>query len=353
MRVLILATASLLTSTALVGAQNEFMIYPERNGSSATYTSRTGIGLVEQFMEAPGNLFSGIGDAGAGCQVTGVYHWATDEDASTMESFRIVLRTASPAGGPDTSAAGVITQVGPFNLPTGVGRLGWRIGVTFATPVTVPCMASFFYGIELAAAPNWPGPPGDGHSIWDARYSPPPTRLLGDNPRVGAPNHAWGNNNGFASSNPWTWRIGITVNNPVLNVGGIDPLNARQSPVGSSNYGAGGLYPDISGLPRSDGIDLRTELLSAASGTVLGLLSATRPAFAAPVPGIAGNLYLHPGFPIFTLGTANIFGGVATLPVATPGTVPVALMGSTLYFQTLTVDAAFALAWSNVAGVSF
>lgn len=329
-------------------AQNEFMVYPERNGSAATYTSRTANTVVEQFMEIPAKSFAGVGDAGGSCLVFGHFHWATDENAATQESYHIVLRKASASGGPDTSAAGVIARIGPFMLPTATGRAGWRMTNTFTRPMSVPCQTGFFQGLELTMA-NWPT---DGHSIWDARYNPPTTRNVGDNPRMGAPMHAWSHDLlGTTQRFPWCWRMGILARTPILNVGGIDPLNARQSPIGSSNYGAGGLYPDISGTPRRDGLDMRIEDRANPNGAGIALLGLNFAATPIPIPGIGGRIHLPPTV-LIQMGFATNVQGVATIPIAQPSILPTSFVGKTFSFQGVTIVNG-KLAFTNAAAVTY
>jgi hypothetical protein len=348
----LLSVACLQTGAA--AQSNEFVIWPERNGSSVSFTSRPGIGAVEVFQEVPGNLFAGVGDGTSGCQVSGIWHWAVDENPSTVETYHIIIRKPDTTGALDPTPAGIVMRAGPFMTPPGgTVRASVFLAATFTTPVTIPCRGGFFMGVELTASPNWPAT--DGHGIWDARYAPPATRPVGDNPRMGAPQHVWAVQNGTVTG-PFDWvhRIGVYTDAPVLNIGGIDPANARQQPVGSSNYGAGGMYPDVSANPRSDGLDVRIENRSTASGVAMLLLSnQITPLAQIPVSGIEGHLWLDVRL-LIPLGSGAITGGVGTIPVATPGAISPALLGATVAFQALLLDTANRrIAFTNAQGVSF
>lgn len=350
-------SASLFLAATLA-AQGDFIIWPERNGSAATYTDRlVGTLAGEIFQEIPGTMFAGVGDRGGSCNVTTVYHWATDENPTTQETFHLVFRRPDPVNpGPDPNAAGLIARVGPFNLPTGGSqRQAWLITTTLSSPVPVPCKGGWFLGLDLPASPQWSM---DGHSVWVAWYNPPSTRNLGENARNNAPNHSWRIMSSVVtpSPSPCTLRLGCFTPAPALNIGGIDPANVRQLPVGSSNYGAGGMYPDISGTPRSDGIDVRIhDPMNIGGRAHLVLGSGITPITGLSYPGIAGRLWLDPTSGVLVyVGSSALAGPEVAVPVALPGTIPPALMGQRAAFQGLTVNAAGGnAAWSNLQVVSF
>lgn len=346
-RLKVLVFASVIPTT--VTAQNEFMIYPERNGSAATYSSRTSNQKVEQFMEVSANNFQGVGDGGGACLAFGMYHWATDEDAASQESFSVIFRKPGRAPGPDTSAAGVIAKVGPFMLPTGTGRAGWRIVTSFSRPVQLPCTGGFFMGIELDAD-NWPSM--DGHSIWDARYNPPANRAIGDNPRQNAPQHAWSNLSGTTRSYPWSWRMGVLVRAPIVNPGSIDPNSARQTPLGSTCWGAGGLYPDIGGNPRRDGLEMRIEDSANPNGIGIALLALRFSTTPTTVPGINGRLHVLPGF-LLAMGFSGAQSGVSVVRIAAPRVLPTSFVNAAFTFQGLVRAPSGQLGFTNATIVRY
>jgi hypothetical protein len=343
-----------LLQTLAVAQTNEFLIWPERNLSSVTFTSRPGVGAVEVFQEVPGTLFAGVGDGTAGCQVTGISFWGVDENPSTPEPYHIIIRKPDATGRVDPTAAGLVMRAGPFNTPVGgTVRASVRITATFSAPVTIPCRGGFFMGVDLAASPTWPTT--DGLSIWDARYSPPATRLVGDNPRLAAPQHVWAVMGGSVTG-PFDWvhHISVQTGAPLLNMGGIDPANTRHTPAGSAGYGAAGMYPDISGNPRSDGLEARIENLATTSGVAMLLLSTGITTLTEiPVAGVEGHLWLDVRL-LITMGAGPVTSGVGIIPVAGAGVISTALVGATVAFQALVIDTANRrIAFTNAQGVSF
>jgi hypothetical protein len=306
---------------------------------------------VELFQQVPGKLFAGVADGTNGCQVTGIWHWTTDENPSTQETFQIVLRKPDMTGALDPTSAGVIMTAGPFNTPLGgTVRTAWRVQGTFATPVTIPCQGGFFMGVSLMAAPTWPT---DGLSVWEALYYPPSTRNFGDNPRQQAPPHAWVNAGGNVLPPMATvLRIGLLTTAPVLNIGGIDPGNVKQTPAGSTCYGAGGMYPDISGSSRADGIDVRFENLAASNTATAMLLISSGINVPISSIGVEGNMWLDLRL-LLIWGYATMNAGTATIVVAPPRLISPSFVGLTVFFQGATIDFARArTAFTNAQGVS-
>jgi hypothetical protein len=239
------------------------------------------------------------------------------------------------------------------NLTTtgGVGRVTWTLSQSWFTPLVTPCEGSLFLGITLAPAPTWSS---DGQSVFSAYYYPPATRNVGDNPRKNAPNHAWYVQNGVAlqASTPASLRMSLFVLGPVLNMGGIDPGNVKQ--IGSC-YGAGGMYPDVGGSPRVDGLDARIR----DSGHFLGVAQLFLSAGYWGVPGgislpsVVGHVWIDPPT-LIPLAWGNLLAGTITLPVVFAGKLPSSLIGTKLYFQAATVDSAFTTAvLTNAAVVSY
>jgi hypothetical protein len=140
----------------------------------------------------------------------------------------------------------------------------------------------------------------------------------------------------------------------VLNLGGINPANVRQ-PAGTANYGAGGIYPDISANPRSDGLEARVRDANKIGGPTLLFMSRGRGTTGPiAIPGITGRfrldvlLVLNAG-----LGAFNSL-GEATIPLAPAGSISPALIGAQLHFQAVTIDSTFTVVnLTNTAAVSF
>ncbi|MFQ5505511.1 MAG: hypothetical protein ACE5F1_12040 [Planctomycetota bacterium] len=261
--VLVLSLVGLATSSLGAQTTNLFEIYPDEAGTALTFTSRYTLGSEagENLIQVP-SLYSWVGDnkLGGGESTINGYRGAhQDENASTQSDYFVVLRKESSSGGPDPAPAGVIARYGPFKTaPNQPAKpVAWLITMSLTSPLVVPTKALYYFGIEHAKAPSWPS---DGMSTHIAHYF---FATAGDNPRTGAPNLAYtiapNRTPQVEQPSGRTARIGLLVEAPLLGVGGVDPNNTRQSPKGSPNYGAGGLWPDILGKStgRFDDIEIR------------------------------------------------------------------------------------------------
>lgn len=350
---------------ALLGANvlaqtNPFIVFPqdpERVGiTCASYVRRPNWNnQAEGLQELNASWFRGIGDAGGTALALGFYHWAADENIATAETYGLILRSADAVGRPDITPTGTILSVPGLTTPaatTGGPRGSWTMTDGFATPVVLPTAQTWFQGIDLPANPNWPTT--DGYSLW-AADSPAINSgtTTGEDHRLGAPFVTWYvDSNSNIATTGWTYILGTIVPAPVLHVGGLEPTLNRVGTAGAASYGMNGLFPDVSGQPRRDGLDLRVQ-----DGTRQGVaLAAVALGFQTPaiqIPGIGGSFYLGLGS-FRTLGFGVMTAGAATIPLAAPGTVPVALVGQTLTFQCVLVDAATStIAFTNAQATSF
>jgi hypothetical protein len=320
---------------------------PERQTiTAASYVRRPDWNLAgEGFQEVTQHLFRGVGDIGGSTALArGFYHWAGDLNNATPETYEVILRHADPTGAPDTTPTGVIVQVPNLTTPTGAGgNGGWIITDVFATPAVLPLTTGWFQGMSLPANPLWPsgsgGQPADGHSIWAADTLAAGTpATVGENARVTATPVTWKVNvAGIPSRTQWTYIMGTLVDNPTLHVGGIDPNSMRTGVLGAPSYGMAGIYPDISGAPRSDGLELRMQDNLLPNGIAVFAASfGWWPAGGLPI-GFVGDLYLD--LPSLVLLGAGIpTGGAATTPVATPSSISPVLIGTELMFQGVWLD---------------
>jgi hypothetical protein len=373
----------LLAATALAGATsaqvNAFVFFPQ-DPERQTITCASFVGRPDVHRAAEGlvkfdhDWFRGIGNSIHFAFVFGAYHWVHDQRLSTVETYDVVLRTADAQGGPNMSlATGEILRVPGLTTPpsTNTGRGTWIMYDGFpAVPVNVPPDASWFFGISLPANPNWPAT--DGHSFWRADMVSAGTgATVGENNRAGAPHPTWAVPPiAPPFTTPWTYIMGPFVTTPVLHVGGIDPTSARLGAPGA-NLSMNGLFPDVGGAPRRDGLMVRvTDSLWPAAWTAL-TVSTHLESFA---PGPGGTLGGQPGWWIdglynscFLNGStqlmvafAQLNGGVREFPIAAAGTIPTAMVGTTIAFQALEFDpngpqpplGYFAL-WTNAQSVNF
>lgn len=343
----ILAAATIaLAASDLLAQDNVFVVFPQdplrQNITAASYVRRPDWNrAAEGFQEVSPNWFRGVGNLGGGALAFGFYHWAGDLDSSTAELYDVVLRTADAAGQPDMTQTGVIVEVTNLSLPTGGGgNTGWIMSDNFATPAILPNNATWFQGMRLPQNLSWPG--SDGHSIWAADTLAAGTpATVGENPRANAPTVTWGATaNNTLLQTQWTYIMGTIVDNPTFHMGGIDPNSTRTGSgiAGDPSYGMAGLFPDVSGTPRVDGLNMRLEDGTGANGLAVFFGGgAWQPTPSLQIPPFVGDIHIDLAT-LVPLGFAIPNAGAATAPLIAPGVASTALMGSELMFQGLMFD---------------
>ncbi|MCA8948284.1 MAG: hypothetical protein KDE27_02205 [Planctomycetes bacterium] len=364
-------TLTLVAASALSAAAsaqvNPFVFYPQ-DPERQTVTCTSFVGrpdgnlAAEALMEVNRDYFRGVGDSNGIVRVFGVYHWLADELLSTSETYDIVLRDVLPGGGPDMSPVGEIVRIQNLSSPPSTANQrgtwilydGFGLGGGVLFNFNQLPSNTFYAGVDLAANPAWPAT--DGHSLFRADLlSANTSATLGENERLGAPNPTWAGKQGVPSfTTPWTYILGPLVTSPNLHVGGIDPLSSRLGANGA-NIGMNGLFPDVSGNPRSDGIMVRvTDTLAPGGLCFLGASLGFRP----PVFhfGLTGILigHSHIGTVPIPMEVGRLQAGVYEFGIATPGTVPTFMIGQNLVFQAIVWDDTITLAeWTNAQAVYF
>ncbi|MBK8975960.1 MAG: hypothetical protein IPM29_08535 [Planctomycetes bacterium] len=360
----ILPLVTVLAMASALAAQNDrgfISVYPDSRFASATYIDR-GIGNppsvapVECLNEMPQGLVFGVGDNGTACQIGQITFVIQDQQNTTQDTAAIIMRprdaqTLAP------SRTQTIFQTAQLGLPTGVnGARAMGLVTTFTTPITVPCN-SYFYGLALPSAPNWPTT--DGVALQAAAYT---LGTTGDNPRANAPELGWSYDGTQApATDPHGWSVALLPAMPTVAAGANDPNSTRTAATtGHSNttFGAGGFYPDISGTNRSDGIDVRI-YDAGAPGGLCGILFSfgvqTIPtSISLPGVTIRGRLYLDPAQ--MTVWGARPIAATAPeesiTPFLPPSSIPSSVTGNNVYFQALTIDGNGAIALSNAVGMN-
>lgn len=130
----------------------------------------------------------------------------------------------------------------------------------------------------------------------------------------------------------WAYILGVLVDAPTLRVGGNDPLRTRQGASGGANLGTGGLFPDVAGAPRRDGLVVRMHDNAVPSGIAFFVLSAGFSPVAVPIPGFSGRIYADLAT-LVSLGTVGMGAGAAEMTLAPPNTIPVVFNRASLVFQ--------------------
>lgn len=345
MKITHLAVLATFVAAPLVAQANPFIVFPQdperETITAASYVRRPDWNReAEGFQEISFDYFRGVGDTGGGqAMARGFYHWAGDLDSATAEPYGVILRSADVNGAPDTTPAGVIIEVPNLSLPVGSGgNTGWIMTDVFATAAPLPLNATWFQGLYLPDNQAWPA--SDGHSIWSADTLTAGTpAVVGENARLGAPAVTWAATPAPATfTTEWTYIMGTLVDNPTLHIGGIDPNSTRTGgAAGTPSYGMAGMFPDISGTPRSDGLELRMQDNQLANGLAVfaGSLG-WWPGGGLPL-SYGGDLYLDISNMVL-LGAAINTGGAATLPFTSPGSIAPTLMGLDVMFQGVWLD---------------
>ena len=217
-----------------------------------------------------------------------------------------------------------------------------------------PQLGRYYVGVGLPANPLWPTT--DGHSLFRADLLNAGTgAVVGENHRAGAPDPTWAvRPNGTTFSTPWSYVLGPFVTSPNLHVGGIDPTSNRLGGPGA-NLSMNGLFPDVSGQPRSDGLMFRvTDNLAPFGIALLGAAHGFQPAYFewALMGTLIGHCHVLEQGGVITLGAAGMWNGVTEFSVAMPGTLSPALMGHDVAFQAIVCDTNINLAeWTNAQAV--
>jgi hypothetical protein len=325
-------------------------------------------------MEIDADDFRGIGvvtDASAGqpaiMRVFGVFHWLADERLSTIETYDLVLRKPAVGGGPDMSLAGQLFRIPNLTSPpsTNPNRGTWIIydgfNITGGFILNLPnqqtmALDRLYVGLGMPANPLWPAT--DGHSLFRADMLNAGTgATVGENHRLGAPPPTWAGKQGVPSfATPWSYVLAPLLVSPMLHLGGTDPLSTRLGAPGSS-LGLNGLYPDISGNPRRDGLTVRVTdnrlpfglvVLAAANGLQNGYFDwVLYGAF-----NVLGYSFLSTQPILLTFDALNL--GAREWTVALPNTLSPALQGTDFAFQAIVIDTNGGLSsWTNAQAVHF
>ena len=344
---------SCLFLTGLAAQNNGLHLYPDFNGASTTFSTRSQSGAaapaVELLQEYPARFFRGIGeDAVAGrCELWGWFVVVQDQNGLTREPFTLVMRREATGGGPDPTPTGMIASL-PFTLPSGTGVVTQAFTLTAATAFRIPCEATIYSGVSLPANANWPA---DGLSQHAAAYV---DGSRGDNPRTGTPNLAWRIEAGVVglAPSPRVMNTSLVMRTPVLMVGNYDPGSTR-SPGGIS-YGAGGLYPAFKTPPRDDGIEMRVNDFVANNGLTAFFASPTWAAVPIPVIGANLNIMLRlDPTNMIQLLNVPLVNGLSYVTAAAPGVVP-SIPGLDLRFQAFVFSTStLRMRSSNTTAISF
>ena len=329
-------------------------IFPGRANAGFTGITRLTFGKEvdgEALMEVPVSHFLGIGDRSqAGgtpvCSIDGMTVCFVDHDASTSETYGLVIRPRAAGGGPNMTATAIV-QLNGLSSPKAVGTRGWCVQTFFLSgskivPKAIPCRATFYFGMQVAADRQWPK---DGISLYYSHYAAaanPPTDS-GDFPRASAPGLLWSVTKGKAPTNDprklgfrgLTMPFSLIPSGPVLQCGAGHLFNGKTHP----GFGAAGLYPDVKRKPTGDGLVLRiTDNQNRKTGGNALLFMSLGATGAPPtIIGISGRVYLSSSTFLFLVAAPLTKGSADSLFVlAKAGQIPTGVAGATAYFQAVT-----------------
>jgi hypothetical protein len=374
MSTLRLASACALLAGATAAQVNPFVFYPQ-DPERQTLTCTSFVGrpdmsaAAEALMVLDTEHFRGVADANGFQRFFGIYHWLADEKLSTTETYGLVVRRALPTGEPDMSPAGERLVITGLSSPpsTSTARGTWLMydGFNLQGGLTVPfsnfqtlAPARTFFGVQLPANPLWPAT--DGHSLFRADMLSANTgATVGENHRAGAPHPTWAGRQGAPSfTTPWTYVLGPFVTSPNLHLGGLDPTSARLGAPGA-NLSMNGLFPDIAGQPRRDGLTVRItdNLTPNAIVGVGGAVGFQPPYYYLPSSStgfgpIIGASFIGTDVTAIPLFTDLLANGVREWTIALPNTISPALVGTDFAFQAVVWDIATNVAeWTNAQEV--
>lgn len=369
------AAAGALLAVAAAAQVNPFVFFPQDPERQAlTCTSFVGrpdmSAAAEALMVLDTEHFRGVADANGFQRFFGMYHWLADERLSTSESYGLVVRSALPTGAPDMSAAGERLVITGLSSPpsTSTARGTWYMydgfniqgGLWVLPPSGSTALAPdrTFFGVRLPANPLWPAT--DGHSLFRADLLSANTgAVVGENHRAGAPHPTWAGKQGVPSfTTPWTYVLGPFVTSPNLHLGGVDPLSNRLGAPGA-NLSMNGLFPDIAGQPRRDGLTVRVtdNIAPNAIVGVGGAVGFQPPHYFWPTSGgyfgpIIGHSFIGTEFTAIPLYTGLLANGAREWTIAFPNTINPALVGTDFAFQAVVWDATTNVAeWTNAQEV--
>ncbi len=370
-----LSAAAILTTMATAQV-NPFVFYPQ-DPERQTVTCTSFVGrpdwnnAAEALFEIDQQHFRSVGDANGFMRVFGIYHWVADERLSTTENYSLVIRLPATNAGPDMTPAGEVLRIANLTTPpsSNTARGTWIMHDGFNIPggQIIPgdyflgtMLPRIYIGVDLPANSLWPNT--DGHSLFRADMLNANTgAVFGENHSATAQPVTWaGLTSAPSFTTPWTYIMGPFVTSPNLHIGGIDPTSNRLGATGA-NFGLGGLYPDVSGLPattpRRDGIVVRvTDNLSPFGLRMLGAsLGFSQPYYHWPMMGtLIGYGHIGDGSSTITVGFAVQQNGVSESTIAQPGTIPTALVGTDIVFQAILWDTNTNVAeWTNAQAVHF
>ncbi|MCA8974559.1 MAG: hypothetical protein KDC98_07540 [Planctomycetes bacterium] len=354
-RLLITATIASGTVAGIRAQVNPFVFFPQdpqrQTITCASYVGRPDVGnRAEALMVLDPEHFQAVGALNNFVRLSGIYHWVADERLSTPETYDLVVRDGATAGGPDMSAAGERLRIaGLLTPPSSNSQRGtWIMYDGFGIPFGLMIGQSpfqpepLYIGVDLPANPLWPST--DGHALFRADLIGANTAAtVGENERPGAPDPTWaGLQSAPSFSTPWTYILGPFVTSANLHVGGIDPTSSRLGTTGA-NLAMNGLFPDIGGNPRRDGLMVRvTDSLWPFAFSILGgnigfQTASHLPLTLASQPN-GFSVIGGPGNAPILLGLATMQNGVREFPLALPGTIPAAFVGLDLALQAIQLE---------------
>jgi hypothetical protein len=300
----------------------------------------------------------GYSDANPGFrEIHGVHYILQDQDASTAESFSVVIYTEDPARPDYPLVAAPIATIGPLSWGgIGSGIAAYQITTTFGTPILVPAGADVFLGITL-------------HTPFNATLTDGPSIQL----TIGVPNSSTGQADLPGGSAPAGLTFGgyyeatsqtLAYSSPLLRQYYIDPIlqtggvalvqhyGDALHPAANTHPGTGCMfssqYPDSSSPSRNAGRADDIAMSWAANvpdGTLVFFLADVSLGFGPEVPlsayapGSTGALCLNAGS-MTVLGFATTQTGLAYYQIVWGPAVRPYLPGLPLAQQGIALDAA-------------
>lgn len=327
----------LIAATTLAAQSVE--IYPGVTSFTSRGSLSVNAGEVHQgFHESH---WKGLGDTGAGAFLNGITYVTQDQNASTPETYDVVVRGGTDAAGPDATAAGEFCSIVGLTTPpsTVLTPAAWILTSNFTAPCRIPTKGFISAGLRLPANALWSS---DGQSLHASAGRGPTTVQASD---LLQGDHAWQILTGPVVNHPTSfrsWRVRLLFSTPILQNGTFATTTATYK------RGMGGMFPSSTG---SHGWSTHVDGGTPFAGGVTGIFASpvvVNPGF--PIAGIRGSVYL--GAPLIAIATLPLSAtGTADLSIIDPASL---LTAVTLHLQAVLVDPTLtAIALTNVNCTTF
>jgi len=168
----ILAVGALCVAVTAQTTYQRWDMHPGQTSFTSRANIGSGTGSVYQGAHASTNRGVLGSQVKRSCLATiaRVYTVTQDQNCSTREKFRWVVRSGTDSGGPATGSGAILGGIGGLSTPNSgtTGACAWGLSQTLAPTarIKIPTSRMFAFGLDLPRAPNWTM---DGQSVHSSR----------------------------------------------------------------------------------------------------------------------------------------------------------------------------------------